>query len=184
MHIENKKDLRVKMKAELQRNPEKEKKDMLIYNVLCDLDIYKDVKNIFSYVSFDGEVDTHNIILDALYKEIGVFVPKIINDSIFEVVKLNDFSELKKDKFGILAPVNSDKIDSVKFNLLLIPGLAFDKKMNRLGRGKGYFDRFLNEVTGVKIGLCYDFQIVDKVPIADNDVKMDIIVCDSGVIYP
>lgn len=59
--------------------------------------------------------------------------------------------------------------------MVIVPGIAFDLNNNRLGRGKAYYDKFLEKINTVKIGLCFDFQIVDKVPIESTDIKMDLV---------
>ncbi len=72
----------------------------------------------------------------------------------------------------LLAP---DEVSSV---LWLVPALAFDHDGHRLGRGKGYYDRLLNEWKGKKVGIGYDWQLIDSVPVSNHDVNMDIVVTD------
>jgi 5-formyltetrahydrofolate cyclo-ligase len=64
-----------------------------------------------------------------------------------------------------------------------VPGIAFDRKMNRLGRGKGYYDRFLSKISAPKIGICFDFQLLDKIPAESTDIKMDYIVSENELIW-
>ena len=63
------------------------------------------------------------------------------------------------------------------------PGLAFDGRGSRLGRGKGYFDRLLETASGVKIALAYDFEVLTEVPVDDHDVHMDFIVTETKVVH-
>ncbi len=96
-------------------------------------------------------------------------------------------ADLAKDfargKFGIMEPVPEKQ--AVPANVLketpwLVPGIAFDRKGGRLGHGKGIFDRLLSDASGFKIGICYEWQIIDTVPSDAVDVMMDMVVTESG----
>jgi 5-formyltetrahydrofolate cyclo-ligase len=87
-------------------------------------------------------------------------------------------------KFGIPEPgpkfqdADSGLKKSVSW---LVPGLVFDRKGNRLGHGRGVFDLLLSDAEGLKIGICFEKQITDSVPVGKSDVKMDLIVTETGV---
>ncbi len=84
--------------------------------------------------------------------------------------------DLARGEYGIMAPYTSRIVPPEEIELMLVPGLAFDEKGNRLGRGKGFYDRYLamRYALGIhKIGICMPHQIVDQVPIGPNDVSMD-----------
>ena len=73
--------------------------------------------------------------------------------------------------FNILEPQN--EVYEGDYDLIIVPGVAFDKDGNRIGRGKGYYDRFLSKHLDIKrIGICFDFQLIERVPTEDNDIKM------------
>ena len=72
--------------------------------------------------------------------------------------------------------LNYDDID-----LVVVPGVAFDKNLNRMGRGKGYYDGLLPKIKAPKVSICFDFQIVDNVPVDNRDVIMDLVVCETTV---
>ncbi|MCC8088299.1 MAG: 5-formyltetrahydrofolate cyclo-ligase [Rikenellaceae bacterium] len=84
---------------------------------------------------------------------------------------------INKANYGISEP-DGPLIDPSEIDFAVIPGVAFDKNNNRLGRGKGFYDRLLKQMDAVKAGVCYGFQIVDEIPAEPHDVKMDL------VIYP
>ncbi len=63
-----------------------------------------------------------------------------------------------------------------KIDLIIVPGIAFDKSLNRLGRGKAYYDKLLKDSKAIKIGVCFDFQLLESVPVDKYDVKMDLII--------
>ena len=81
-----------------------------------------------------------------------------------------------------LDTLNQSNSDKHKIDLFLVPGVAFDKSGNRLGYGKGYYDQLLHNTTGLKIGICFDCQVVDAIPNETHDIKMDIIVTESRII--
>lgn len=91
------------------------------------------------------------------------------------------FQELQEtDLFGVKLRTPSRESKVVTPDLLLIPGMAFDQEGGRLGRGKGFYDRFLSEFKGVKVGICFNEQLVDTVPREDHDVKVDFVVSERG----
>lgn len=80
-------------------------------------------------------------------------------------------------KFGIREPNSRcEEISPDKFDLVLVPGLAFDASGNRLGRGRGFYDRILATASGIKCGVAYDFQLLEKIPVEPHDAKVDFIV--------
>jgi 5-formyltetrahydrofolate cyclo-ligase len=88
-----------------------------------------------------------------------------------------------KSKLGFLEPVadGAKRIEKKELKGLLIPGLGFDAKGNRLGRGKGHYDRFLRGFGGIKVGIGYEAQMVSELPSEDHDIQMDFIVTDKKV---
>ncbi len=79
-------------------------------------------------------------------------------------------------KFGVREPATScAEIPLNRFDLILVPGLAFDLSGNRLGRGQGFYDRILAEASGIKCGVCHDFQLLEKIPMEPHDAKVDFI---------
>jgi 5-formyltetrahydrofolate cyclo-ligase len=87
---------------------------------------------------------------------------------------------LVKNRFGILEP--SKTVDIRSFDVIVVPGVVFDKKCNRLGFGKGFYDRFLKSVnTRLKIGLSYDLQIVDELPSEVHDIPMDFVLTETKI---
>jgi 5-formyltetrahydrofolate cyclo-ligase len=88
----------------------------------------------------------------------------------------NPADEIVAGKFGVREPASSCvEIPLEKFDLVLVPGVAFDLSGNRLGRGKGFYDRLLAKISGVKCGVGYDFQLLEKIPAEPHDAKVDFI---------
>lgn len=155
-----------------------------IVSNLETLPVFQRAQIIQTYVALRHEVDTHELIRRLLQNGKQVVAPKV--DSVNELQQyfIKDFFELQAGAFGILEPpADSNRLAPVEqFDLVLVPGLAFDRTGRRLGAGKGYYDRFLAPVTAPKIALAFAFQIVDKIPIAAHDQQVDVIVTEKEVI--
>lgn len=140
---------------------------------------------IFCYVSRSPEVDTWELLADLLDQGKEVYCPRMIPGDRLEAVRIDDIEDLKRSKFGIFEPLdNSDIAEAADIDLALVPGLAFARDGMRIGYGKGYYDRFFGDGGEdiVKVGLCYAFQVRDGLPVAPDDVAMDIIVTESEIL--
>jgi len=149
---------------------------------------FQAAKNILFYLSVRNEIDTQEAIKELLgKKEKTIIVPYVIkNNPILQLSELRDFNELEKKAFDILEPkqVYIKEYNPEKLDLIIIPGLVFDLSGHRIGYGYGYYDRFLKTIkhNPKKIGLAYDFQVIDKIPKEQHDVPMDIVLTESRVI--
>ncbi|MBS3121395.1 5-formyltetrahydrofolate cyclo-ligase [Candidatus Woesearchaeota archaeon] len=117
-----------------------EKKSRLILINLIKMSIFKNSKNISCYVSQDSEVDTHRLIKLIIQSKRKVIVPFV--DKEMNCAELFDFNKLMRGKFGILEPKEKKRFNKDMLDLIIIPGVVFDRKGNRIGRGKGYYDKF------------------------------------------
>jgi 5-formyltetrahydrofolate cyclo-ligase len=143
--------------------------------------------NILCYASFCNEVDTMALMNELLIMGKRVSLPKTMNEHIMEPFRIeNTLSQLVTGRFGIKEPNETmcDKINPGDVDVIVVPGVAFDKTGNRLGFGYGYYDRFLKTTREdcVKIALAYQFQILDCIPVTQTDVKVDYIITDEGII--
>ena len=156
---------------------------------------YKTATTLFAYMALPDEVDLTSVILDALEKGKNVALPKIISqgENIIKFFYLDKSKKLTEQTstgtYNILEPDESLPAtpDPAQKTLILVPGRAFTKEGDRLGRGKGYYDRFLSEkIVGssptmtsfpnfMLAGVCFDFQIKKSLPVDDRDIKMDFI---------
>ena len=92
----------------------------------------------------------------------------------------NPATEIATGKFGVREPqAGCPEISLTEFDLVLVPGVAFDLSGNRLGRGRGFYDRILTETTGVKCGVAYDFQLLEKIPTEPHDATVNFIFTPS-----
>lgn len=142
---------------------------------------FQDAKNIFLYYGCNREVETKRFI-DKWANEKNFYLPVVVGDDMV-LRKYSAQTTFKMSNFGILEPEGEDFTDYKKLNLAIVPGLAFDRKMNRLGYGKGYYDRFFKSVNVSKLGVCFDFQLFDNLPSENHDVKMDVLISENELIW-
>lgn len=110
-----------------------------------------------------------------------MLLPRVTNDTDMELRRYTGTDDLQKGAFGIMEPIGAVFTDYATIDVAVVPGMAFDRDGHRLGRGKGYYDRFLARIPHVyKIGLCFAWQLVDCVPTDANDIMMDCVVSQSA----
>lgn len=130
------------------------------------------------YHSLPDEVDTHGFIRRWSDRK-RILLPVVIGNEL-ELRVYTDEEHLTKGAFHIDEPTGTPFTDYGQIDLAVIPGVAFDRQGNRLGRGKGYYDRLLPRIpTAYKIGLCFHFQLLDEIPAEAHDVRMDEIISNS-----
>ncbi|HLG23960.1 MAG TPA: 5-formyltetrahydrofolate cyclo-ligase [Candidatus Nanoarchaeia archaeon] len=155
---------------------------LVISKNLKKLGSFKDAKTIMFYVSFGNEVYTHDLIKEYLSVK-SAAVPKIVEHEIEPSLVIDFDSLAPSGKFGIPEPMELMKVSYKGIGAVLVPGVAFDKNGHRIGFGFGHYDKFLKKVPhAVKIGLAFDFQVVDLIPKEEHDVAMDFIVTEKRVV--
>ena len=133
-------------------------------------------ETILMYYSLPDEVNTHAYIDQLLTEGKKILLPEVIDGENMVIREYTGKHDLKEGAFHIMEPIGSlfPEERYQEINLAIIPGMAFDQQGNRLGRGKGYYDRFLQKIPQVyKIGICFPFQLVDEIPTEETDIKMD-----------
>lgn len=126
------------------------------------------------YYSLPDEVDTHRLVTILASEGKRVLLPKVIDGENMELREYHSESDMCIGSYGIMEPIGKPFTDYSSVEVALVPGMAFDAEGNRLGRGKGYYDHFLPHLThAYTIGICFDFQKTDHVPINEHDRKMD-----------
>ncbi|NOR46334.1 MAG: 5-formyltetrahydrofolate cyclo-ligase [Candidatus Delongbacteria bacterium] len=135
---------------------------------------FKNSHTIFIYWAMDDEVDTREFIIK-WYKKKTFILPTIDGDDLI----LKKFSGIDSLRDGDLYAIPEPKGEPFEtlndIDLAIIPGVAFDKQNNRMGRGKAYYDKILRKIKGrsILIGICFDFQLVDEVPVEEHDITMN-----------
>ncbi|MCD7938282.1 MAG: 5-formyltetrahydrofolate cyclo-ligase [Tannerellaceae bacterium] len=133
------------------------------------------------YHALPGEVQTAELI-EKWYPHKTILLPAIEGNDI-RFYSYQGKEQLENGLYGISEPCRNGLCPPLQsIDLAIIPGVAFDRNLNRMGRGKGYYDRFLTNLTAPKIGLCFDFQLLDTIPTQPFDKKMDLIISEKGII--
>ena len=131
-------------------------------------------QTVLLYHALSDEVDTTYLIQQYADKK-TILLPTVVGNEL-ELHIFDAESETKTGVFGIIESEGQLFTDYSQIDLAIIPGMAFDKEGNRLGRGKGYYDRLLPQLHCPKIGLCFSFQYFDSIPYEKHDKSMDEII--------
>ena len=175
------------LKREL-RTLMRQKKGQFTQQQLCELSLpivdrimpmLADASVVVAYYSLPDEVYTHSMINQLVAEGKTVYLPKVISGEDMVLCRYTGAESLREGAFRIMEPVGPEISADEAVDVVLVPGMAFDGEGNRLGRGKGYYDRFLKSLNSPRprlIGVCFDFQKVDVVPTEPTDVKVDVVV--------
>ncbi|MGB4439693.1 MAG: 5-formyltetrahydrofolate cyclo-ligase [Sedimentibacter sp.] len=187
--METKRELRIKI-LNIRNSMEKEhvlKKSSIIIDKLVNSEVYKNSNTVFIYMDFKNEVMTSQLIMQMLKEKKRVVIPytDTINTVIIPSELKNMESDLALSSFGYYEPI-FEKIIPVnpeEFDLVVVPGVVFDKNLNRVGFGKGYYDRILNKIRpdAQAVAIAYEFQVLDEVPCEEHDIKMDKIITEETI---
>ncbi|MDR1679847.1 MAG: 5-formyltetrahydrofolate cyclo-ligase [Prevotellaceae bacterium] len=131
--------------------------------------LFIQAKTVLLYWSLPDEVYTHDFV-ERWSMQKTILLPIIIDDDIAPYL-FDGKENMQSGCFSISEPATAVCEDEI--NLAIVPGIAFSPQGQRLGRGKGYYDRFLADFHGKKIGICFDFQLLPEIPVEQFDVKMD-----------
>ncbi len=136
----------------------------------------QDAHTLLLYYSLPDEVNTHSYIDQLVAVGKQVLLPVVVDDEHMIIREYTGCQDLHEGTFHILEPIGKlfpqERYHEIE--LAIIPGMSFDSKGNRLGRGKGYYDRFLPCIPhAYKIGICFDFQKEETIPTEPTDIRMD-----------
>lgn len=152
---------------------------------LRQLEPYQRARLLHTYVaSKDNEVDTVGLIRQRLDRGQEVAVPVVQPGTrILRHALIQDLGQLQPGRWGLLEPAADHPCwleDLARIELVVVPGLAFDRRGNRLGLGGGYYDRFLTRVSAPKAGLIYSELLLDALPAEAHDIPMDLVVTEAA----
>lgn len=159
---------------------QKKELSLPVFTRIEALDEFKKARCILLYWSMDDEVYTHDFI-NKWYKDKTILLPCVAGDDLILRQYQGIESMIAGEQFGILEPKGAVYQDYASIDLMIIPGVAFDSMKNRMGRGRGFYDRLLKTCGCEKLAVCFDFQIVEKVPTEEFDVKMDKVISTSRI---
>lgn len=169
------KELRQRLAA--QKPAEREEQSRKILKQLFDHPRFQKAGSVFFYVAQRWEVETRPILDKVQERGKRAFVPRIDpTKKLIQMIEIRSLDELCPGSYGILEPSHDIKRlgDPKSLDLAVIPGVGFDRQGGRLGRGEGYFDRFLSEALRTyKIGLAFECQVVEHIPREAHDARVD-----------
>ncbi|WP_370642604.1 5-formyltetrahydrofolate cyclo-ligase [Tepidanaerobacter sp. GT38] len=165
---------------------EVEQKSDTIMSTLFSTDYYKKAKVVMFYVDMRNEVMTKKAIIKALSEGKRVVVPRVKKGYGLLAIEIKSLDELKTGTFGVLEPPEREEVILEEIDLVVVPGVVFDKKGYRIGYGGGYYDRFLPKLRkdAKKIAVAFEMQMVDFIPAESHDIKMDAIITEKRLYGP
>jgi 5-formyltetrahydrofolate cyclo-ligase len=155
-------------------------KSRVIQEKVINSEEFRSAKMVFVYKNYSSEVHTGKIIETALKQKKVVCVP-FAEQNEMKCTLISGQTVFERGEYGIPVPVERKFVAPEKIDLVVVPGIAFDEKGNRIGSGKGYYDRFLKKTKPncYIIGLCFSEQIVKKIPFEEFDVKMSCVISEK-----
>jgi 5-formyltetrahydrofolate cyclo-ligase len=148
--------------------------------------IIRDNETVMAYTSKEKEVNTEPLIRALFVQGNPVVVPIIVKEDVsLRLSYIRDFSALVPSTFGVPEPIGSEIPAAAEdLDMIILPMLGFDRAGGRIGYGAGYYDRFLSKNPDLrKIGIAFACQEVENVPQEENDIRMDVIVTEDGIVY-
>ncbi len=160
-----------------------QQRSLEISALVLDWEVYQQAGRIFFYYPLGTEVSLVPVMKHALQSGKRIAFPKV-NGDLMDFYEITDLDELKEGSFHVMEPESRERIVSDKNpELCFVPGIVFDRMGGRFGYGKGYYDRYFQEKGSVKLtGCAYDFQITDRLPVTCQDVRMDYLLGEKGIV--
>jgi len=176
-----KKSLRAKLLEKRQNYKYVNRDSLKVRDNFFSIPEIKEKSRFLLYYPHKNEVDTVPIIEELLEKGKEVILPKVEGYHIIPI-KISNLASLKTGYAGIKEPAGQP-VPLNQIDVIVIPAVGFDKRGHRLGYGKGYYDRLLSKTDALKVGLAYDFQILEQIPAEVHDIPVDLIITPKGIIY-
>jgi len=174
---------KAKVRAEISairiRPEEREKASSAIYDRIKSFEAWQNAQTVLLYAPLPDEPDVMRF-FDTSKR---VCFPRFKADRGYESAIVESIQDLVVGKFGIQEPpAEADEVNASDIDITLVPGLAFDETCNRLGRGRGFYDRWLPQISGIKIGIGFDHQLIESVPTESHDHQLEMVVLPSWAI--
>ena len=190
MIIQEKKILRKQISSVKKLIPleEKIRRSDAVMERLLEHPEYEKSKKILFYWSMDDEVFTKQTVIQAYNEGKEVYLPVVEGDNLRIRLFEGAAAMVAGESFAIPEPSNeSPEVFIDDIDLVVVPGVAFDAQCSRMGRGKGYYDRLLSAATKegqpYTIGVCFDFQLVSKVPVEECDKPLDCVISETSLYH-
>ncbi len=177
----NKEDirLRIRTRKSLLDDNERRAAAQAVFDLLERTAAFMMSDRILLYHSLPDELSTVEFI-DKWNNRKQFYLPRVngLNLEILPYAK----SRLHLGAFNIEEPDGDDTTSIDQIDMVVVPAVAYDRRGNRVGRGKGYYDRLLNDTRAIKVGVAYDFQLVDEIDAETHDVAVDYVITERGII--
>ena len=174
----------IKEKREMISSIQKAELSLRIWHRIVQLPEYKQAKRILSYSALPTEVQTSGLNNEIQRSRGCVYLPVTDKNKEMKAVKCTERTPLHTGMFRIPEPESNETIEPEDIDLVIAPGVAFDRKGNRLGFGFGTYDKYLKQCRCPIIGVCYSLQLVDDIPAEEHDIPMHVIITDEEEIRP
>lgn len=155
----------------------------LVENLL-GLEEYQCACGVMSYMPISSEADVEEFNRRALADGKALYLPVSLEGGQMFASRLRGMDRLRTGRYGVREPERDEPAPRGAIQLIVIPGLAFDRQGGRMGYGAGYYDRFLPHLAARRVGVCFEAQLVERVPMGAHDVPMEILVTERGVYRP
>lgn len=137
---------------------------------------------IMAFYSYRNEPQMLEFMRECIIRGKRIALPCVTGEGKMVAVGYNPDTEMRNNVYGIPEPIIDNKTKLEQPDIVIVPGIAFDVRLNRIGFGGGYYDRFLEGTDAYKIGACFDYQIIEDIDAENHDVPMDIIVTEKRII--
>jgi 5-formyltetrahydrofolate cyclo-ligase len=149
-------------------------------------DEFRAAQIIHCYVSMNQrrEVETRELIREILFKGKQVIVPVTdFENRTLSHVRLRSYEDLQTNKWGVLEPNGGEEVSPNEIELVVVPMVAADEECNRIGYGEGFYDRFLKQMNCPKIGLIFDRNVIEKLPVEEFDIPLNKVITETRIIH-
>ena len=171
--------LRKEIFETLRKKLDKEEAEKIIFAKIVDCPQYVDANKILCYFAKENEVNTFLIIEDALKRKKQLGLPVMVNETL-KFLSVNKNTTFNTGKYGITEPSEGEILNNA--DIIIVPMVAFDRDCNRLGHGKGYYDRFLAKEKGFRIGIAFSEQ-EGEIETFPHDIAMDMVITEKDIFY-
>lgn len=179
----NKAELRTLMRAERRALPSaaQDEAARAVFAQIRTFEPYQQARTVMAYMACRGELSLEAVIRDALATGKTLLLPRCESPGVMTARRIHDMDDLVPGAYGLPEPEEDCEIVQPQdIDLILVPGVAFDRMGHRLGQGGGYYDRMLRESRALRVGVCHDFALLDCVPCEAHDVNMNMIITPDG----
>lgn len=183
--MDSKSEIRLRMKARryAMAGAEVASSSTRICSRFLDLGLVSKASVVLTYVSVGNEVATHDLIGQLLRRGKRVAVPRILDETSMEACEIRELDHWRLSTFGVPFPASGSPLYR-DVDVCVVPGLAFSRHCDRLGFGRGHWDRFLEHFSArVIVGFCHDWQIVDNLPVEETDRPADLVMTDDRMLW-